>query len=73
MSAAYPSVGAALYTAGQAPAAIETFRKGLQIDPLSAMLYYDLGLALKQQGDAAGAKRALDLAGKLDAEIAARR
>lgn len=73
MVVAYQSLGAALYSTGQAPAAIETFRKGLQIDPLSAILYYDLGLALKEQGDGAGAKRALELAGKLDAEIAARK
>ncbi len=73
MVAAYQSLGAALYSSGQAAAAIETFRKGLQIDPLSAILYYDLGLALKAQGDSAGAQRALELAGKLDAEIAARK
>ncbi len=70
--AAYQSLGAALYTSGQAKDAIETFRRGLQIDPLSAVLYYDLGLALKEQGDSDGAKRALELAGRLDPEIAAR-
>jgi len=70
--AAYQSLGAALYTSGQAKDAIETFRRGLEIDPLSAVLYYDLGLALKEQGDSDGAKRALELAGRLDAEIAAR-
>jgi Flp pilus assembly protein TadD len=71
MVAAYQSLGATLHSAGQAPAAIETFR-GLQIDPLSAVLYYDLGLTMKEQGDVAGAKRAFDLAAKLDPEIASR-
>ncbi len=73
MVAAYQSLGAALYATGQAKAAIETFRQGLQIDPLSAVLYYDLGLALREQGDKEGAKRSLDLASKLDPEIAARK
>ena len=72
LAAAYESLGAALYSTGQAQRAIDVFHKGLQIDPLSAKLNFDLGLALKQQGDEAGAKRALDLAGKLDPEIAAR-
>ena len=35
------------------------FRSGLQIDPLSAILYYDLGLALKQQGDSAARAKPL--------------
>ncbi len=72
MIAAYQSLGAALYSAGQKTAAIDVFRRGLQIDPLSAVLYYNLGLALKEQGDEVGAGRALDLATKLDPEIAAR-
>lgn len=70
--AAYESLGAALASAGQVTAAIGTFRAGLSIDPLSAILNYDLGLALKLQGGGAGAKQALELAGKLDPEIAAR-
>lgn len=72
MVAAYESLGAALYSAGQAQSAIDVFHKGLQIDPLSAKLNFDLGLALKDEGDEAGAKRALELATKLDPEIAAR-
>ena len=39
---------------------------------LSAKLNFDLGLALKHEGDEAGARRALELAGKLDPEIGAR-
>ena len=72
MVAAYQSLGAALASAGQMPEAIETFRNGLTIDPLSAILYYDLGLALKQQADEAGAKQTLALAAKLNPDIAAR-
>jgi tetratricopeptide (TPR) repeat protein len=70
--ATYESLGAALYSTGQVQSAIGVFQQGLQIDPLSATLYYDLGLALKQQGDEAGSKRALALAAKLDPGIAAR-
>lgn len=72
MVAAYESLGAAMYSAGQQQAAIDVFHKGLQIDPLSAILYYDLGSALRQQGDEPGAKQALALAAKLDPQIAAR-
>jgi Flp pilus assembly protein TadD len=72
MVAAYQSLGAALASSGQMPQAIEVFRQGLAIDPLSAILYYDLGLALKQEADETGAKRALALAAKLDPQIAAR-
>lgn len=72
MVAAYESLGAAMYSAGQQRAAIDVFHKGLQIDPLSAILNYDLGSALRQQGDEPGAKRALALAAKLDPQIAAR-
>jgi tetratricopeptide (TPR) repeat protein len=62
----YESLGAALYSSGQPQNAIEVFRKGLKIDPLSAILNYDLGLALKEQGDRVGGERELRLARKLD-------
>lgn len=42
MVAAYQSLGATLYSAGKPQQAIDTFRQGLRIDPLSAILYYDL-------------------------------
>ena len=70
--AAYESLGAALASAGQMSKAIEVFRQGLLVDPLTPILNYDLGLALDQQGAAADAKRALGLASKLDPNIAAR-
>jgi tetratricopeptide (TPR) repeat protein len=72
MVPAYQSLGSALASAGQAQNAIEVFRQGLTIDPLSAILNYDLGLVLKQQADERGAKQALALAAKLDPDIAAR-
>jgi Flp pilus assembly protein TadD len=65
----YQSLGAALYSAGQSQSAIDVFRKGLQVDPLSALLNYDLGLALMQQGDKEGGQRALTLAKKIDPAI----
>jgi len=46
--------------------AIDTFRQGLQVNPLSAGLYYNLSLALARHGDAPGAKRALTLATQID-------
>jgi len=69
MTAAYESLGAALYSAGQADQAIDTFRKGLEVDPLSAILNYDLGLALTKKGDEAGGKQALALAKAIDPAI----
>ncbi len=72
MVAGYESLGAALASAGRIQEAIEVFRQGLALDPLAGILEYDLGLALRQQGDDAGAKRALMLASKLDPDIAAR-
>src|SRR6185437_8714506 len=59
MTAAYESLGAALYSAGQPDQAIDTFRKGLEVDPLSAILNYNLGLALTKKRDEAGGKQAL--------------
>ncbi len=70
--AAYEKLGNALNAAGQRAAAVETFHAGLRIDPLSAILNYDLGLALKEQGDATEAANALALAARIDPKIAAR-
>jgi predicted CXXCH cytochrome family protein len=69
MVAAYETLGAALYSAGQPDSAIDVFHKGLQVDPLSAILYYDLGLALTKKGDEAGGARALALAKAIDPAI----
>jgi len=67
--AAYQSLGTALYAAGRPAEAIETFRAGLKINPLSAVLYYDLGLTLREQGDEKGAADALALAARIDPKI----
>lgn len=72
MMAAYESVGAALASSGDMPAAIQIFRQALTVDPLSAILNYRLGVALRQRGEEAGATRFLSLAAKLDSDIAAR-
>jgi Flp pilus assembly protein TadD len=65
-------LGTLLYASGQKTAAVEAIRAGLQIDPLSAVLYYDLGLILQEQGDAQGAANALALAARLDPKVAAK-
>jgi tetratricopeptide (TPR) repeat protein len=64
-TAAYVNLGMLSYSSGDWQAAIRTFRQGLQIDPLCAELYRDLGLALARSGDAAAANRATALARKL--------
>lgn len=64
--AAYVNLGMISYASGDWRGAINTFRQGLQIDPMCAELYYGLSLALTQSGDASGAKEAMALAGKLD-------
>jgi Flp pilus assembly protein TadD len=69
MIAAYESLGAALFASGQPESAIETFRRGLQVNPLSAILNYDLSLVLSQRGDRLEAARALALATKIEPSI----
>lgn len=66
MEAAYESLGAAQYSAGHPQDALQTFRRGLLVNPLSAKLNYDLGLALTKQGDEAEGRRRIALAGKAD-------
>jgi len=65
-TAAYENLGRISYSSGDWQSAIATFRRGLQINPLSAELNYDLGLALTRSGDVAGARQALALARRLD-------
>jgi predicted Zn-dependent protease len=47
---------------GRPVEAIKSLRDGLLVNPLSAPLYYSLGLAERQQGNAASAENALALA-----------
>jgi tetratricopeptide (TPR) repeat protein len=68
--AAYVNLGTSLYTDREYQKASETFRQGLQIDPLSGELYYGLGLALSRAGDAIGADRAMSLAHRLAPNVA---
>ncbi|MBV8894878.1 MAG: peptidylprolyl isomerase [Acidobacteriaceae bacterium] len=72
MVAAYENLGTTLAVAGDLPAATQVLRQGLTVDPMSAALNYHLAIALKQQGDEAGAKHSFSLAAKLDPNIAAR-
>ena len=65
-TAAYGNLGRISYSSGDWQSAIATFRRGLQINPLSAELNYDLGLALTRSGDVAGARQALALTRRLD-------
>ncbi len=69
MEAAYESLGVAQYSAARPQDAIQTFRKGLLINPLSAKLNYDLGLALTKEGDEAEGRRRIALAAKADPHI----
>ena len=66
---AYVKLGIALYSDAEWKKSEEAFRQGLRADSLSPALYYGLSLVLQQQGDKAGAKRALALAAKIDPEF----
>lgn len=67
--AIYESLGAALYSAGDWRGAIDVCRQGLQVNPLSAKLYFNLSIMLGQHGDAQGAERAKALAANIDPDI----
>jgi tetratricopeptide (TPR) repeat protein len=67
-TAAYESLGLISYSSGDWKSAIAIFRRGLRINPLSAELNYDLGLALARGGDA-GARQAFALARRLDPSL----
>ncbi len=73
MTAAYESLGAALFSGGQRETAISIFRKGLEVDPLSASLNYNLSLALAESGDASAARSLMTLAQKLDRNVTTHR
>jgi Flp pilus assembly protein TadD len=72
-TAAYLNLGMISYSTSDWQGAINTFRQGLRIDPMSPDLYYDLGLALSRSGDAAGANQAMDLARRLRAGLSERK
>jgi Flp pilus assembly protein TadD len=62
-----------LYASGDWQSAVTTFRQGLLIDPMSAELNYDLGLALSRGGETAAARQAIALARRLDPALVASR
>ncbi len=64
-TAAYGNLGRLSYSAGDSGNAVTIFRRGLRINPLSAELNYDLGLALLRIGDTVRAQQAFALARKL--------
>jgi tetratricopeptide (TPR) repeat protein len=64
-TAAYVGLGMISYSRNDWQSAIQTFREGLQIDPMSAELIHDLSLALRRTGDMSGADEAEALARKL--------
>jgi hypothetical protein len=66
LTPAYQNLGADLLAAGDLGKAVVVFRAGLRENPLSAILNYDLGLALEKQQDTEAARAAMDLAKKLD-------
>jgi tetratricopeptide (TPR) repeat protein len=70
--AGYESLGAALYSARLGDQALEVFRKGLAIDPLSPSLNYNLGLLLTRTGEISEGNRRMALAAKVDPDIAAK-
>ena len=71
-TAAYSNLGRIEYQSSDLEGAIETFRHGLLIDPLSAELNSALGRALLRAGDSAGATQATELAHKLDLGVASK-
>jgi tetratricopeptide (TPR) repeat protein len=68
-TAAYANLGMLLYDAHNWQSAVQYFRQGLQINPLSAELNYDLSLALTKTGDDSGAAQAKKLARRLDPDL----
>lgn len=72
MVSAYLNLGAALYSAGRGAEAIGVFHEGLRVNPLSAPLHYSLGVVEEKRGNAARAKQALAMAGRIDPEFVRR-
>jgi len=52
---------------------MDACRQGLQLDPLSAKLYFNLSMMLAQHDDPVGSKRARALATMIDPEIVPQR
>jgi predicted CXXCH cytochrome family protein len=69
---AYLNWGAALYAKGQYEDAIKVFREGIEVNPLSASLHFNLGLALEQEKKTAEAEAEMALASKIDPNVGTR-
>ena len=69
---AYQNLGAALYSAGQPDNAIEIYRRGLDVNPLSAVLYYNMGVIQRDRGEVAKARAAIAVARTIDPEFVSR-
>lgn len=66
---AYLNLGASFYAKGQYEQAIETYREGIEVNPLIASLHYSLSLALDRQNKPEEARQELILAQKIDPTI----
>ncbi len=66
---AYLNWGGSLFAGGKYDEAIEMYRKGIAINPLSAPLHYSLGMALDRVDKKAEAATEIALAGKIDAKF----
>ena len=66
---AYLNLGLLLFSIDRTSAAASVFRNGLDVDPISAPMYYGLALAEQKQGRTAEARRAMALAEKIDPEF----
>ena len=66
---AYLNLGLLLLSIDRMPEASMIFRTGLDVDPISAPMYYGLGLAEQKQGHTRDARRAVALAAKIDPEF----
>jgi tetratricopeptide (TPR) repeat protein len=58
--------GVALHQSGDVPAAAESYRRALRIDPLYALAYNNLGVALDDLGDESVARESFVRASELD-------
>jgi len=65
---AYLNLGLLLFSIDRVSEAAQVFRTGLNIDPISAPMYYGVALAEQKQGHAADAEHAMAFAVKIDPE-----
>jgi Flp pilus assembly protein TadD len=65
----YQLLGVAHGQKGETVKAIEYFRKEIELVPKNATAHYNLGIALKQSGDDAGAAASFETARSLDPNL----